>query len=75
MDYCVMCGEMVPEGTHICLNCRRAVLAKPPEETAGGVVREEKGGYNGTRSKRQERTPWRYIKDAPFQRREERKKR
>lgn len=23
-NYCVMCGEEIPEGGHVCLNCQRA---------------------------------------------------
>lgn len=43
MDYCVICGSIVPEGTHVCINCIQAVLGKEQEP---GVVMEEKSGYN-----------------------------
>ena len=52
MDYCVICGRIVPEGTHVCVNCRYAVLGTSID-TAGetGVVMEDKCGYNKGRDR------------------------
>lgn len=49
MDYCVICGSIVPEGTHVCINCIQAVLGKKQEP---GVVMEEKSGYNGEKNRK-----------------------
>ena len=47
MDYCVICGRIVPEGTHVCVNCRHAVLGTSMgTESETGVVMEEKEENN-----------------------------
>ncbi|OUQ48487.1 hypothetical protein [Lachnoclostridium sp. An118] len=67
MDYCVICGRIVPEGTHVCVNCRHAVLGTSMgTESETGVVMEEKSGYNKKRNA-DGKVPFRSHQKEPYQ--------
>ncbi len=43
MDFCVCCGAYVPEGTMVCLDCRRKYLLEEKDfpEMSGRGTKEE----------------------------------
>ena len=31
-DYCVICGDIIPEGTMVCINCKHDILEDKQKE-------------------------------------------
>ena len=50
MDFCVCCGAYVPEGTMVCLECRRKYLSEEKDfpEMSGEILTKSNAGFQST---------------------------